>query len=270
VRPLAQVAHFAIDRPKSALEHLPFKQARRTAQRAARFAHDAGGGTVPAMTIHGVNYPAHHQAGVGAELIAPFAQFVQHPGVGTGVGAAAAFPWGTRLRAPQKWDMAAGGGMVRRDAERAAEDAAHLRRYREHSPNADIHPTHDYYARDQHGQVLGRSSLEMRPNETYVHWVGRYGQENTPTSTLVDLLAPALNRFKTGGVPIDAQVVNGKLAQLALKLERRNPGMFTPHALAQIKQTLRDYRPSPDAANIQAAMQQARRMAAAAEAARRH
>lgn len=163
-------------------------------------------------------------AGVGKDLVQPFVEAVKHPSVQTGIGAAAAFPWGTRMRAPRSWDLAAGGRVERIGAEKGY-------------GKGSLEST--YEARDPSGKPIGVSKLSMYPDVSNVDWINTLEPKAPPPlSTFTDLLAPAINRHRVHGVPIDAQVVNPKLAALLLKMSKRNPGMFHPEALKAAQETL--------------------------------
>jgi TP901 family phage tail tape measure protein len=94
--------------------------------------------------------------------------------------------------------------------------------FKAYRPN---HPT-------PHLEALGHSRIQFAPMKTHVSYVqSRTGK----LDDFLGLLAPAINRWRTEGIPISADVVNPKLAKMIIKFSKREPGMFDAGTLAMTK-----------------------------------
>ena len=156
---------------------------------------------------------------VGHDLARPFTQFYKHPGLRTGIGAAAMFPIGLKGTVmPKRWDVAA-------DPARGHIDAVSRPG---NPPSMDVN---EMTAHMPGKGEVGNATIYQHPRESEIGQVWKDETVGGGLGMFYALVAPAVNRYRTEGIPISANITNPKLARLVLLMGEKNPGMFTKATL---------------------------------------
>jgi hypothetical protein len=162
--------------------------------------------------------------GVAKDLVSPVTNFVQHPGLRTGLEAAAAFPGGATGVIPRKCDARAGGKI----------EQLHAKRFpgiEEIGLGPELQTS---YAWSEN--PMSNSQMMFTPESSFVQIIRN--PEGAPKNLFMDLLAPAINRARTKGLPVAANAANPRVAKTVLQQSARTPGITTPYTIESAHHTL--------------------------------